>query len=296
MIAAFVVSLLAVAGFGLGLWRSRVVPVCRTALGTAMTGITAMMDSELDDAAKEIAVRRAGFALIGAAFGIFWRFALSLALAALPVLAADLIGLVPREAVLSLMLRLDYIFVVSVAAIAGAEALRRLRGPGRHDPEALPEINRYSTADRFFHMLAFASPVVLKSASKLEDRLMPGAMQEPSGPPIFVTSLARGGTTALLNALHEVPAIATHTYRDMPFVTAPALWNRLAGGRGRDVGGTSAPMATGSRSTSTVPRPSRRCCGRRSGPASTAPKASRSGRPRTVIRRPRPSSPGRCAR
>lgn len=236
MIATFLVSLLAVAGFGLGLWRSEVVPLCRATLGTAMTGITAMMDNELDDDAKEIAVRRAGFALIGAAFGLFWRFVLSLALAALPVLAADLMGLVPREAVLSLMLRLDYLFVVSVAAIAAAEGLRRLRGPGRHDPEALPEINRYSTADRFFHMLAFASPAVLKGASRLEDRLMPGAVQEPSGPPIFVASLARGGTTALLNALHEVPAIATHTYRDMPFVTAPALWNRLAGGRGRDVG------------------------------------------------------------
>ncbi|WP_226627997.1 sulfotransferase [Alloyangia pacifica] len=236
MIATFVVSLLAVAGFGVGLWRSNVVPVARSAVRTAMVGITAMMDSELGDDAKEVAVRRAGFSLIGAAFGLLWRFALALVLAAVPILGADLIGLVPAEAVLSLMLRLDYIFIVSVAAIAGAELLRRLRGSARHDPAALPEINRYSTTDRFFHMLAFSSPAVLRGASRLEDRLMPGAVQEPSGPPIFVTSLARGGTTALLNALHEVPGIATHTYRDMPFLTAPALWNRLAGGRSRDVG------------------------------------------------------------
>ncbi len=236
MMNALAVSLLAVAGFGIGLWRSHIVTVARAAIATAMSGITAMMDSELDDDAKEVAVRRAGFALIRAALGLCWRLALSLALAALPILAADLIGLVPSESVLSLMMRLDYLFIVSVAAIAGAELLRRLRGPARHDPEALPEINRYSTADRFFHMLAFSGPAVMKGASKLEDRLMPDAVQEPDGPPIFVTSLARGGTTALLNALHEVPGIATHTYRDMPFITAPALWNRLAGGRARDVG------------------------------------------------------------
>src|SRR5690606_23299899 len=52
---------------------------------------------------------------------------------------------------------------------------------------------------------------------------------------IFVTSIARAGTTALLNALADVPGVATHTYRDMPFVTAPTLWNRLAGGRMRRV-------------------------------------------------------------
>ena len=50
-----------------------------------------------------------------------------------------------------------------------------------------------------------------------------------------MTSLARGGTTALLNALYDVPDIATHTYRDMPFVTAPLLWNRVTGGKQRAV-------------------------------------------------------------
>jgi len=56
-----------------------------------------------------------------------------------------------------------------------------------------------------------------------------------SAPPVFITSLARGGTTALLNAFHDIPGIATHTYRDMPFLTAPSLWNRLAGGQKRAV-------------------------------------------------------------
>jgi len=54
-------------------------------------------------------------------------------------------------------------------------------------------------------------------------------------PPVFIVSLPRGGTTALLNALHRLPGVATHEYRDMPFVTAPLLWSRLGGDRSKRV-------------------------------------------------------------
>lgn len=51
----------------------------------------------------------------------------------------------------------------------------------------------------------------------------------PDTPPVFVTSLPRAGTTALLKFLAHLPGFATHTYRDMPFVMAPLLWDRLSG-------------------------------------------------------------------
>ena len=46
--------------------------------------------------------------------------------------------------------------------------------------------------------------------------------------PIFITSLPRAGTTILLEALHRLPTLASHTYRDMPFVLTPLLWDRLS--------------------------------------------------------------------
>ncbi|WP_415241968.1 sulfotransferase [Zhongshania sp.] len=196
-----------------------------------MTGLSAMTDSALDDDAKEIAVRRAGFSLIAASFGISWRLSLALAVAALPIFLADAMGLVSRDKVFGLMLRLDYIVTVSVVAIVLAEFVRRTIP----SPRATNQNNRYSATDRFFHVIAFASPAVLKAASWVEDRLIATPTQVPSAPPIFITSLARGGTTALLNALHDVPGVATHTYRDMPLLTAPSLWNRLAGGQKRNV-------------------------------------------------------------
>ena len=232
MILTFTISLLAIAGFGFVLWHSRILSIIKETMHATMAGLSAMMDNELDDNAKERAVRTAGFILLRASFRISWRLFLVLGAALTPILLADFVGLMPRNSVFLLMLRLDYIIIVSVALIV----LTRVFGRRRRVAD-LPEghANHYSTVDKFFHVLAFSHPLVLKIASQIEDRLFSRSTKAASAPPIFITSLARGGTTALLNAMHDVPGIATHTYRDMPFLTAPSLWNRLVGGKKRNV-------------------------------------------------------------
>jgi hypothetical protein len=44
--------------------------------------------------------------------------------------------------------------------------------------------------------------------------------------PIYVTGLARSGTTILLETLARHRDVATHRYRDFPFLFTPYLWNR----------------------------------------------------------------------
>jgi hypothetical protein len=46
--------------------------------------------------------------------------------------------------------------------------------------------------------------------------------------PVLVTSLARAGTTMMLEVLSGLPGLAATTYRDMPFVLAPILWSKVA--------------------------------------------------------------------
>ena len=162
MILEVAVSLVAGAGVAFVLVVSRIVTVSREAMSVTMAGVSSMMDSDLDDDAKEIAVRRAGLGLIGASFSIFWRFGLSLLAAAVPIFAADALGIVSQDAVFALMLRLDYIVIVSVAAIVLSETVRRWRKVKTTQAAAT---NRYSTADRFFHIVAFSSPAMLKLAS-----------------------------------------------------------------------------------------------------------------------------------
>ena len=44
---------------------------------------------------------------------------------------------------------------------------------------------------------------------------------------VFVSGLARSGTTILLNALYQSSEFASLSYKDMPFILAPNLWSKL---------------------------------------------------------------------
>ena len=45
--------------------------------------------------------------------------------------------------------------------------------------------------------------------------------------PVFISGLARAGTTILLRKLGELPAFATHRYSDFPFLFTPYAWAQL---------------------------------------------------------------------
>lgn len=90
----------------------------------------------------------------------------------------------------------------------------------------MSKMENYSALDRTLHRLAFAATPTQITLSDLEDRLYPLPEIEPRQP-VFVTSLARAGTTLLLNILSNAPELASHTYRNMPFVLCPLLWDRI---------------------------------------------------------------------
>ncbi len=89
--------------------------------------------------------------------------------------------------------------------------------------------DRYSPADRFLHRMAFAAVPAQKALADLEDRLyarrIDGVRIER---PVFIASLPRAGTTLLLETLGLTDAFATHTYRHMPFLFVPLLWNAIS--------------------------------------------------------------------
>jgi hypothetical protein len=61
----------------------------------------------------------------------------------------------------------------------------------------------------------------------LESRVYAHELEEvPLDRPVYVTGLARAGTTILLEILAARPGVATHRYRDFPPVYTPLFWNR----------------------------------------------------------------------
>ena len=96
--------------------------------------------------------------------------------------------------------------------------------------------SRYSRLDRALHRLAFSTIEVQKGLADLEDRVYAGRLARiEAGPPVFITSLPRAGTTLLLEVLASSGTFGSHIYRDLPFLLIPLLWNAISGGgRQRD--------------------------------------------------------------
>ena len=77
---------------------------------------------------------------------------------------------------------------------------------------------------------------LVRSVGALESRVHRARLQAiPLDRPIFVTGLARSGTTTLLAALARSRDLGSHQYRDFPFLGAPLVWNWLQGKVGTSV-------------------------------------------------------------
>lgn len=88
---------------------------------------------------------------------------------------------------------------------------------------------KYSILDRLIHRIAFLNTSLQFTAADIEQHAFSGSYEGVNtAKPIFITSLPRAGTTLMLEALYRLPSLATHTYRDMPFVMAPVFWSRLS--------------------------------------------------------------------
>jgi len=76
--------------------------------------------------------------------------------------------------------------------------------------------------------LALSNAAILEASFDIEQKLF---SKEPiesiQAKHVFVSGLARSGTTMLMRALYNSRAFSSLTYRDMPFVLAPNIWAKV---------------------------------------------------------------------
>ena len=102
-------------------------------------------------------------------------------------------------------------------------------GRRRAEQTAARGSDAYSPADRLLHQLVLGAPVLPEMIHDIERALyLKSAPDITGGRHVFVTGLARAGTTVLLRELYRTAQFGTLTYGDMPFVLAPNLWARLS--------------------------------------------------------------------
>ena len=87
----------------------------------------------------------------------------------------------------------------------------------------------YGSLDRLLHRLAFAGIPLQLTLADMERRWYGRELPaDGAARPVFITALPRAGTTLLLELLSRLPEFASHTYRQMPFVLCPLLWERVS--------------------------------------------------------------------
>lgn len=86
----------------------------------------------------------------------------------------------------------------------------------------------YSSLDKILHRIVLGSSVMGEMLGDF-DASAAGKSVVQTKNPVFVTGLARAGTTVLMRALYGSEQFASLTYADMPMVMAPNLWAKLTG-------------------------------------------------------------------
>lgn len=85
-----------------------------------------------------------------------------------------------------------------------------------------------SGGDRFLGYVCHEFPGVWSRLERLESAMLREELEViPVAKPVYVTGLARSGTTILLELLARLPAMATHRYRDFPPIWTPYFWNKF---------------------------------------------------------------------
>ena len=87
-------------------------------------------------------------------------------------------------------------------------------------------MNNYSWLEKKLHKLALSSQFMREVTFDFESSYLSTSGEIDNH--IFITGLARAGTTILLNALYKSNLFASLSYADMPFVLAPNLWSKIS--------------------------------------------------------------------
>ena len=88
----------------------------------------------------------------------------------------------------------------------------------------------YGFVDRLLHRVALGAPATAETFHEIERSRYLKDAPEDRGGHVFVTGLARAGTTILLRELYSSGEFGSLRYADMPFVLAPNLWAGISAG------------------------------------------------------------------
>jgi hypothetical protein len=102
---------------------------------------------------------------------------------------------------------------------------------------------KYGFASRLLHRVALGSTRIRQASFELEKNSSAKGPCPKTAPPVFISGLARSGSSILMQVLFSTGDFRSLTYSDMPFVLMPGIWRRISSPFYRD--GTSSERTHG---------------------------------------------------
>ena len=87
----------------------------------------------------------------------------------------------------------------------------------------------YSLLSKLLHGLALGNNFIPEMLHDIEIALLKKKINSDNlTPHIFISGMARSGSTILMRFLYQTKFFASFTYRDMPFIMSPNLWSKIS--------------------------------------------------------------------
>jgi hypothetical protein len=120
------IAVLTIAAFVTALWFTKLVPTAAGAIAVFRNAVSTFRDTTLSDDDRERIMQEGSKTLLRAFALIILKTTLALAVALLPIVLADRLGLVTAAEVFQFLARLDVIAVTTIAMTIGYYSLVRL--------------------------------------------------------------------------------------------------------------------------------------------------------------------------
>lgn len=212
--------------------RLQVIGDIRRVFEVAPAAARVIRSSTLSDEEKEKTVRQMSLTVLKDTLTFTAKVgAILLACVALAAIAQFLFDLSP-DGLGGLLAAWEGLVAAVVAVLVYTRF--RSRRPAAGGDATASATGQYSAIDRLLHRVAFLRPGLQRTLGDVENDLFKKALADVEvRRPVFITGLPRAGTTLLLELLHDTGQFASFTYRQMPFVLNPLLWDRLSAGSRR---------------------------------------------------------------
>ena len=218
---SFIGGIILVVGFLFFLKLFGVIEKSSEVINITKNSVLIVRDASLDDYQKELEMKKHAKKLFFLFFLITTSSLFALIIPFSIIWLMELTNLLTVSEVVDKTLSLNFIIVATIASI-GYFLLISKKISNRF-------VNQYSKTEAILHNMVFRSWSFQVSLSNTESHLFKNKIAGLEiRKPVFITALPRAGTTFLLELCVKTNEFGSHTYRDMPFLLTPILWNRFS--------------------------------------------------------------------